>query len=38
MATGLPFREASFDAVMANVTLHTFTDAVTRAVFAAGPA
>jgi SAM-dependent methyltransferase len=33
MATGLPFAEASFDAVMANVALHMFTDAVTRAVF-----
>jgi SAM-dependent methyltransferase len=34
MAAGLPFLEADFDAVMANVTLHSFTDAVTRAVFA----
>ena len=34
MAAGLPFPEASFDAVMANVALHMFTDAVTRAVFA----
>jgi SAM-dependent methyltransferase len=30
----LPFDEASFDAVMANVSLHMFPDAVTRAVFA----
>jgi len=34
MAAGLPFPEAAFDAVMANVALHMFTDAVTRAVFA----
>jgi SAM-dependent methyltransferase len=34
MAAGLPFPEASFDAVMSNVALHMFTDAVTRAVFA----
>jgi SAM-dependent methyltransferase len=34
MAAGLPFSEASFDGVMANVALHMFTDAVTRAVFA----
>jgi len=34
MVAGLPFLEASFDAVMANVALHMFTDAVTRAVFA----
>ena len=34
MAAGLPFPDASFDAVMANVALHMFTDAVTRAVFA----
>ena len=34
MVVGLPFPEASFDAVMANVALHMFTDAVTRAVFA----
>ena len=34
MVAGLPFPEASFDAVMANVALHMFTDAVTRAVFA----
>lgn len=34
MAAGLPFPEADFDAVMANVALHMFTDAVTRAVFA----
>jgi SAM-dependent methyltransferase len=34
MAAGLPFPAANFDAVMANVSLHMFTDAVTRAVFA----
>lgn len=34
MAAGLPFPEAAFDAVMANVALHMFTDAMTRAVFA----
>jgi SAM-dependent methyltransferase len=34
MAAGLPFPEAAFDAVMANVSLHMFTDAMTRAVFA----
>ena len=34
MVAGLPFPEASFDAVMANVALHMFTNAVTRAVFA----
>jgi SAM-dependent methyltransferase len=34
MVAGLPFPRASFDAVMANVALHMFTDAVTRAVFA----
>jgi SAM-dependent methyltransferase len=34
MAAGLPFPEAGFDAVMANVALHMFSDAVTRAVFA----
>jgi SAM-dependent methyltransferase len=33
MAAGLPFPGASFDAVMSNVALHMFTDAVTRAVF-----
>jgi SAM-dependent methyltransferase len=33
MAAGLPFPDAGFDAVMANVSLHMFTDAVTRAVF-----
>jgi SAM-dependent methyltransferase len=33
MAAGLPFTTAGFDAVMANVALHMFTDAVTRAVF-----
>lgn len=30
----LPFRDGSFDAVMSNVALHMFPDAVTRAVFA----
>jgi SAM-dependent methyltransferase len=34
VAAGLPFAEASFDAVMANVALHMFTDEVTRAVVA----
>lgn len=34
MAAGLPLPDAGFDAVMANVALHMFTDAVTRAVFA----
>lgn len=34
MAAGLPFPDASFDAVMANVAVHMFTDAVTRAIFA----
>ena len=34
MAAGLPFPDAGFDAVMANVTLHMFSDVVTRAVFA----
>jgi SAM-dependent methyltransferase len=34
MAAGLPFPEASVDAVMANVALHMFSDAVTREVFA----
>ncbi len=34
MAAGLPFPSAGFDAVMANVSLHMFTDVVTRAVFA----
>ena len=33
MAAGLPFPRASFDAVIANVALHMFTDAITRAVF-----
>jgi len=33
MATGLSFPDGSFDAVMANVTLHMFPDAVTRAIF-----
>jgi SAM-dependent methyltransferase len=30
----LPFRDASFDAVMSNVALHMFPDDVTRSVFA----
>lgn len=34
MAEPFPFRDASFDAVMSNVALHMFPDAVTRAVFA----
>ena len=34
MAAGLPFPESGFDAVMANVALHMFTDLVTRSVFA----
>ena len=34
MTEPLPFADASFDAVMANVSLHMFPDAVTRAVFA----
>jgi SAM-dependent methyltransferase len=34
MAAGLPFPDGTFDAVMANVAVHMFTDAVTRAVFA----
>jgi SAM-dependent methyltransferase len=34
ITAGLPFAEASLDAVMANVALHMFTDAVTRTVFA----
>jgi SAM-dependent methyltransferase len=34
MATSLPFRTASFDAVMSNVALHMFDDALTRRVFA----
>jgi SAM-dependent methyltransferase len=34
MAEPLPFADGSFDAVMANVSLHMFSDAVTRAVFA----
>ena len=34
MAPQLPFLEASFDAVMSNVALHTFRDTVTRSVFA----
>lgn len=34
MTEPLPFNAASFDAVMANVSLHMFPDAVTRAVFA----
>jgi SAM-dependent methyltransferase len=34
IAEPLPFRDASFDAVMSNVALHMFPDAVTRSVFA----
>jgi SAM-dependent methyltransferase len=34
IALRLPFADASFDAVMANVALHMFTDLVTRRVFA----
>jgi ubiquinone/menaquinone biosynthesis C-methylase UbiE len=34
MASPLPFPDAAFDAVMANVALHMFPDAVTRSVFA----
>jgi SAM-dependent methyltransferase len=34
MAAGLPFPKSRFDAVMANVALHMFTDLVTRSVFA----
>ena len=33
MTEPLPFADASFDAVMANVSLHMFPDSVTRAVF-----
>jgi SAM-dependent methyltransferase len=33
VAKRLPFADAAFDAVMANVALHMFTDAVTRTVF-----
>ena len=33
VAERLPFPDASFDAVMANVALHMFTDALTRRVF-----
>jgi SAM-dependent methyltransferase len=34
MASPLPFPDDTFDAVMSNVALHMFSDAVTRAVFA----
>lgn len=34
MTRRLPFRDGGFDAVMSNVALHMFPDAVTRAVFA----
>lgn len=34
VAEGLPFAPSTFDAVMANVALHMFSDAVTRAIFA----
>lgn len=33
MAAGLPFSDRSFDAVMANVAVHMFSDTVTRSVF-----
>lgn len=33
IAAGLAFADASFDAVMANVSLHMFSDAITRSVF-----
>jgi SAM-dependent methyltransferase len=33
VAAGLPFPNASFDAVMANVSLHMFPDAITRSIF-----
>jgi SAM-dependent methyltransferase len=33
MAAGLAFADASFDAVMANVSLHMFPDATTRSIF-----
>lgn len=33
VAAGLPFADAAFDAVMANVSLHMFPDALTRSVF-----
>jgi len=33
MAASLPFRHASFDAVMSNVAVHMFSDAVTRTIF-----
>jgi SAM-dependent methyltransferase len=33
VAAGLPFADASFDAVMANVSLHMFSDTLTRAIF-----
>lgn len=33
MATGLPFPDGSFDAVMANVALHMFSASITRAIF-----
>jgi SAM-dependent methyltransferase len=33
VAAGLPLPDASFDAVMANVSLHMFPDAITRAIF-----
>ena len=32
MSVGLPFGDARFDAVMANVSLHMFSDAVTRSI------
>jgi SAM-dependent methyltransferase len=33
IATGLPFADASFDAVMANVSLHMFPETTTRSIF-----
>jgi SAM-dependent methyltransferase len=33
IAAGLPFPDASFDGVMANVSLHMFSDATTRSIF-----
>jgi SAM-dependent methyltransferase len=34
LGAGLPFRSASFDAVMSNVALHMFGDRITRGIFA----
>jgi SAM-dependent methyltransferase len=33
VAAGIPFPDASFDAVMANVSLHMFPDVITRSIF-----